>query len=45
MNEETESVTVTIKGVDNTFTGDVITSPVQQAILFLMELDKEEREF
>ena len=43
MNEDT--VTVTIKGVPNYFNGDEITSPSQQAILFLMAIDKEEREF
>ena len=43
MNEET--VTVTIKGVKYFFNGDVITSSIQEAILFLLELDKKEREF
>ena len=27
------------------FNGDELTSPVQQALLFLMQLDQEEREF
>ena len=43
MNEET--VTVTIKETTWTFEGDVITSSIQEAILFLLERDKEEREF
>ena len=43
MNEDT--VTVTIKGVEHYFNGDEITSPSQEAILFLMEIDKEERAF
>lgn len=43
MNEDT--VTVTIKGKPHYFNGDEITSPMQEAILFLMELDKEERAF
>ena len=43
MSEDT--VTVTIKGVSHYFNGDEITSPSQQAILFLMEIDKEERAF
>jgi len=40
-----ETVTITIKGVEHYFNGDAITSPMQEAILFLLELDKEEREF
>ena len=43
MNEHT--VTITIKGVPHYFNGDEITSPMQEAILFLLELDKEGREF
>tara|TARA_R110000850_G_scaffold217860_1_gene343447 strand:+ start:392 stop:523 length:132 start_codon:yes stop_codon:yes gene_type:complete len=43
MNEDT--VTVIIKGVEHYFNGDEITSPSQEAILFLMEIDKEERAF
>jgi hypothetical protein len=43
MNEDT--VTVTIKGVPHYFNGDEITSASQQAILFLMDIDKEERAF
>ena len=43
MSEDT--VTVTIKGVPHYFNCDEITSPLQQAILFLMEIDKEERAF
>ncbi len=45
MNNETLTVTLVIKGVAWTFEGDVITSPIQQALLMLMQLDKEEREF
>ena len=43
MNELT--VTVTIKGVPYYFNGDELTSPEQQAILFLKELDKEKEVF
>ncbi len=43
MNEST--VTVTIKGVPHYFNGDELTSPEQQAILFLKELDKEKEVF
>ena len=43
MNEDT--VTVIIKGVPHYFNGDALTSPKQQAMLFLMAIDKEEREF
>ena len=43
MNEHT--VTVIIKGVEHHFNGDEITSASYQAILFLMAIDKEEREF
>lgn len=37
MNDET--ITVTVKGVPHYFNGDDLTSPAQQAILFLQELD------
>jgi len=43
MNEET--VTITIKGVKHFFNGDPLTSPMQEAIMWLMALEKEEREF
>tara|TARA_R110002096_G_scaffold66306_1_gene161376 strand:- start:29933 stop:30064 length:132 start_codon:yes stop_codon:yes gene_type:complete len=43
MDEST--VTVTIKGKPYYFNGDEITSPEQEAILFLMEIDKEQRAF
>ena len=43
MNNET--ITVTVKGVPHYFNGDEITSPIQEAALFLLELDKQEREF
>lgn len=42
---DSETITVTVKGVQHYFNGDEITSPSQEAILFLMEIDKEEREF
>ena len=40
-----ETITVTVKGVPHYFNGDELTSPAQQAYLFLMRLDQEEREF
>jgi len=40
-----ETVTVIIKGVPHYFNGDELTSPAQQAILFLQELDYLEAEF
>lgn len=43
MNKDT--VTVVIKGVSHYFNGDELTSPEQQAILFLKRLDKEKAEF
>lgn len=43
MNSET--ITVTVKGVKYYFNGDELTSSTQEAILFLLELDKQEREF
>ena len=43
MNSET--VTITIKGVPHYFNGDELISAMQQAILFLQELDYIEREF
>ena len=39
MNSET--ITITIKGVPHYFNGDELTSPEQQAILFLKEIDKD----
>jgi len=45
MNKETKLVTVNVDGTVYSFTGDEITSPTQQALLMLMQLDKEEREF
>ena len=35
------TVTVTVKGVPFYFDGDELTSPEQQAILFLKEIDKD----
>lgn len=43
MNSET--VTITIKGVPHYFNGDELTSPAQQAILFLQKLDCLEVDF
>ena len=43
MNEST--VTITIKGVEHYFNGDELTSPEEQAILFLKELSKEKDVF
>lgn len=40
MNKDT--ITVTVKGVPHYFEGDELTSPEQQAILFLKEIDKAE---
>ena len=40
-----ETITVTVKGVPYYFNGDALTSPMQQAYLFLMKLDQEGREF
>ena len=39
MNSET--VTVIVKGVPHYFSGDELTSPEQQAILFLQSIDKD----
>jgi hypothetical protein len=40
-----EGVTVTVKGVDNVFMGDELTSPAQQAFLFMSHLVKHEELF
>jgi hypothetical protein len=42
---DAETVTVTIKGVKHFFTGDELTSPEQQAILFLQQLSEEKGVF
>lgn len=42
---DSETITVTVKGVPHYFNGDELTSPMQQAILFLKELDYKEVEF
>tara|TARA_R110002051_G_C8710379_1_gene495508 strand:+ start:826 stop:954 length:129 start_codon:yes stop_codon:yes gene_type:complete len=42
MNSQT--ITITIKGVPHYFNGDELTSPEQQAILFLRQIE-EEQEF
>ena len=36
-----DTITITVKGVPYYFNGDCLTSPEQQAILFLRELDGE----
>lgn len=43
MNKDT--VTITIKGMPHYFNGDELTSPEQQAILFLIEVSKSNQEF
>lgn len=43
MNEKT--ITITVKGVPYYFNDDELTSAAQKAILFLEELDEEERVF
>jgi hypothetical protein len=42
---DSNTITVTVKGVPFYFQGDELTSATQQAILFLNELDAQEREF
>jgi hypothetical protein len=42
---DSETITVTVKGVPHYFNGDELTSPAQQAILFLQDLDYLEAEF
>lgn len=39
---DANTITVTVKGVKHYFTGDELTSPEQQAILFLKQIDKED---
>jgi hypothetical protein len=39
---DANTITVTVKGVPFYFKGDELTSPEQQAILFLKEIDKED---
>lgn len=36
-----ETITIIIKGVPHYFNGDELTSPEQQAILFLREIEKD----
>lgn len=38
-------ITLIINGIKHEFKGDVLTSPEQQAILFLQKLDEDKREF
>lgn len=40
MDDEIKEVVVCISGKEKTFKGDELTSPVQQAILYLKELEK-----
>ena len=37
-----DGVTVTVKGVDNVFKGDELTSPAQQALLFIRQVGLDE---
>jgi hypothetical protein len=39
---DSETITVTVKGVKYYFNGDYLTSPEQQAILFLRQIEKVE---
>ena len=41
---DSETITVTVKGVPYYFNGDELTTPEQQAILFLRQIE-EEQEF
>jgi len=41
---DSQTITITIKGVPHYFNGDELTSPIQQAILFLRSIE-EEQEF
>tara|TARA_R110002049_G_scaffold148026_1_gene310910 strand:+ start:223 stop:351 length:129 start_codon:yes stop_codon:yes gene_type:complete len=41
---DSQTITITIKGVPHYFNGDELTSPEQQAILFLRQIE-EEQEF
>ena len=36
-----ETITVTVKGIKHFFHGDELTSPIQQAILFLKATDED----
>lgn len=38
---DSETITVTVKGVPYYFSGDELTSPEQQAILFLRGIEKD----
>ena len=38
---DSEIITVTVKGVKHYFNGDELTSPGQQAILFLRQIEKD----
>ena len=38
---DSETITVTVKGVKYYFNGDELTSPEQQAILFLRQIEKD----
>jgi len=41
---DSQTITITIKGVPHYFNGDELTSPEQQAIIFLRSIE-EEQEF
>ena len=38
---DSETITIIIKGVPHYFNGDELTSPEQEAILFLREIEKD----
>ena len=38
---DSETITVTVRGVKHYFIGDELTSPEQQAILFLRQIEEE----
>ena len=38
---DSETITVTVKGVPHYFSGDELTTPEQQAILFLSGIEKD----
>jgi hypothetical protein len=39
---DSETITITIKGVAHYFNGDELTSPEQEAILFLRKIKKDD---
>ena len=38
---DSETIIITVKGVPHYFNGDELTSPEQEAILFLREIEKD----